>query len=87
MPNWERGRTIASEQDLPRLERLEEVLGGRYSRTATTRHVGDRALFIGDRALRDSPAAAIGTWERSGVLEALGGCALHDIRRQDGDAA
>jgi hypothetical protein len=87
VPNWERGRTIASEKDLPLLERLEAVLGGSYSRTATVRRVGGRPLFIGDRALREGPAAAIDAWERCGLLEALGGCALHDIRLQDRDAA
>jgi len=87
VPNWERGRTIAPERDLPSLARLESVLDGSYSRTATTRHVGGRVLFIGDRALQGGPAAAIDTWERSGLLGALGGCALHDIRRQDGGAA
>ena len=87
VPNWERGRTIASEEDLPLLERLEAVLGGSYSRTATVRRVGGRVLFIGDRALREGPAAAIDAWERSGLLEALGGRVLHDIRQQDTDAA
>jgi hypothetical protein len=87
VPNWERGRTIASTRDLPLLERLEAVLDGTYSPTATVRRVGGRVLFIGDRALREGPASAIDAWERSGLLEALGGCALHDIRRQDRDAA
>jgi hypothetical protein len=86
VPSWERGRTTASERDLPLLERLEAVLGGSYSRTATVRRVGGRPLFIGDRALREGLAAAIDAWERSGLLEALGDRVLHDIRLQDTDA-
>jgi hypothetical protein len=87
VPNWADARAIASEQDAVLLERVEAVLAGSYSRTATVRRVGHRVLFIGDRALRQpGPAATIDAWERSGLLAALGGRALYDVRL-DRDAA
>jgi hypothetical protein len=79
-PDWEAGRAAAGPDDAAVVDRLRDVVAGAYTRTAAVRKVENVYLFIGDRAFPDGAAKQIDAWQRNGVLTALGGRRLDDLR-------